>query len=72
MSDRYERILLLRKEKDLNQDEAAEIVGISLSSYRRYENGTREPGAAVLRKLADLYGVSIDYLVGRSDDRETQ
>ena len=67
----YERIRLLRKETNLKQDEAAERLGISLSSYRRYELGEREPGASVLWKLADLYGVSIDYLVGRSDEKGT-
>ena len=43
--------------------------GIVLRSYRRYEMGEREPVASTLVKLADFYGVTIDYLVGRTDER---
>jgi len=72
MADFYERIRILRKEKNLKQTEAADLLDISLNSYCRYERGEREPGAAILWRMADLFGVSIDYLVGRSDERESQ
>ena len=72
MTKLHERIRLLRKEKNLKQDEAADLLGISLSSYCRYERGEREPDASALCRFADLYGVTIDYLVGRSDERGTK
>lgn len=64
-----ERFLELRKEKHICQAEAADIIGISLRTYCRYESGEREPGVSVLIRMADFYGVSIDYLVGRNDVR---
>ena len=67
MANSYERIRILRKEKNLNQEEAAKLLGLSISSYCRYERGEREPDAPVLWRMADLFGVSIDYLVGRTD-----
>ena len=44
-------------------------VGIVVRAYQRYEYGQREPQLAVLIRMADFYGVSLDYLVGRSDVR---
>ena len=67
MANLYERIKILRKEKNLKQSDAAELLGISITSYCRYERGEREPDAPVLWRMADLFEVSIDYLIGRSD-----
>ena len=67
MANSYERIRMLRKENNLKQEEAAKLLGLSISSYCRYERGEREPDASVLWRMADLFGVSIDYLVGRTD-----
>ena len=64
-----ERLCALRKEKKMKQDETAKALEISLSSYRRYEGGDREPTVSVLWRMADLFGVSVDYLIGRSDER---
>lgn len=69
MANLYKRIKILRKEKNLKQGEAAEVLGLSISTYCRYERGEREPDAAVLWRIADLYEVSVDYLIGRSDVR---
>ena len=69
MANLYKRIRTLRKEKKMKQGEAAEILGLSISSYCRYERGEREPDAAVLWRMADLYEVSVDYLVGLSEER---
>lgn len=55
----------LRKEKNLTLQEAAEKSGVSYSAYQKYELGIREIGAKSLQKLADFYGVSTDYLLGR-------
>ncbi len=46
----------------------AELCEIGLTTYRRYESGEREPTATVLWKMADVFEVSVDYLIGRSDE----
>ena len=69
MAKLCERVLALRKEKMLKQEEAADLLEVSLSSYCRYERGEREPDASTLCRFADFYGVTLDYLVGRSDER---
>lgn len=57
----------LRKQKGINQDEAAQLLGVSLSSYQKYEREKNSvtPSLEVLIKLADFYGVTTDYLLGR-------
>ena len=72
MEKLYERIKFLRKEKNWKQTEAAELLEISITSYCRYERGEREPTASVLIQIADFYGVSIDYLVGRTEKRQVR
>ena len=64
-----ENLYGLRKERNLTQEETAKELGIGLRSYCRYEKNEREPDAPVLVKMADFYNVSLDYLVGRSDQR---
>lgn len=64
-----ERIRILRKEKHIRQEDAAKELGISTRTYCRYETGEREPTAPTIVALADLFGVSADYLLGRSDER---
>lgn len=64
-----EILLLLRNERGITQEQAAEGQNITYRSYRRYESGEREPTASVLVQMADFYGVSLDYLVGRSEER---
>jgi transcriptional regulator with XRE-family HTH domain len=56
----------LRQEKGLTQTELAELVSISRSALSLYELGKREPDFKTLEKLADFFGVSIDYLLGRT------
>ena len=69
MANLQERLRLLRKEKNLKQEDAARLLDISLSSYCRYEQGLRYPNAKVLWKIADFYEVTVDYLIGRTDER---
>lgn len=64
-----ERLHELRKERKLTQEDAAKEMEIALRSYRRYETGERIPDAEVLVRVADFYGVTLDYLVGRSEER---
>ena len=72
MSNLPERMLSLRKSRGLKQENAADLCGLSYMSYRRYETGEREPTASVLSRIADFYGVSIDYLVGRTEKRQVR
>ena len=65
-----ENLVKLRKEKHLTQEAIAEKMGIVLRSYRRYESGEREPVASTLVKMANFHRVTLDYLVGRSEERE--
>ena len=61
-----ERLLEQRKLNDMTQREVAEYLGISQPSYIRYEKGFAEPSLTNLVKLADLFAVSVDYLLGRA------
>jgi len=58
----------LRKERKANQIELANLLDISPRAFRFYESGDREPNIAGLIALADYFQVSLDYLVGRSDN----
>lgn len=62
----------LRKAKGLNQEQAATSLGVSLSSYQKYERDKNSvtPSLEVLLKLADFYNVSTDYLLGRQDKEQ--
>ena len=62
-----ERLVILRKDKGLLQIQVAQAVGLSLRGYQRYERDERSPDADILLALADFFGVSVDYLTGRSD-----
>lgn len=57
-----------RKLRNTTQKQAAISAGVSESMYQFYEYGKNEPTASVLIALADHFDVSLDYLVGRSDD----
>ncbi len=64
-----ERLKFLRKERQVPQKELADYLGISIRGYQFYESESNEPNIATLIKLADFYGVTIDYLVGRTDEQ---
>ena len=63
------RIRDLRDDHDKTQQEIADILNMHRSVYRRYESGERELPMEVAVRIADYYGVSLDYLAGRSNDR---
>lgn len=66
----FNRILtLLRKERGITQKQAAESLGVSQALLSHYEKGIRECGLDFVVRAADFYGVSCDYLLGRSPDR---
>ena len=57
------RIALLRKSFGLSQQELANRLGVSASAVGMYEQGRREPPCALICELADLFGVSTDFLL---------
>ena len=61
---------LLRQEKKVSQRTAAAALGISQALLSHYENGIREPGLPFVVKACDYYGVSADYLLGRTMARD--
>ena len=63
-----ERIKYLRTEKGLGQDDLAKEIGVSNGIISLWENGLREPSMSSLIALANFFHVSIDYIVGLSDD----
>ena len=67
MTNIADRLRELRSAKGVNQDTAAEACDMSRVALARYETGTRIPRAENAARLADYYGVSVDYLLGRED-----
>ena len=59
----------LRKERKVQQKELAEYLEISVRGFQFYESEVNEPNIKTLIALADFYGVTIDYLVGRTGER---
>lgn len=62
-----ERLRNLRKHRSLTQKEIAAFLGVDRTTYVKYERGDSEPGYETIVKLADFFGVSTDFLLGRSD-----
>jgi transcriptional regulator with XRE-family HTH domain len=60
----------LRKEKGLSQIAVQMQTGIEQALISKYENGERVPPTETLMQLADFYGVSMDYIMGRTDHKE--
>ena len=60
----------LRIDSDLSQKKIGEILHISQRSYSHYETGSRNIPIEMLIRLADYYDTTIDYLVGRTDNKE--
>ena len=57
----------IRTRKGLTQAEVASALGVSSVVYSRYETGSRQPSIDILIQLADIFGVTVDYLLGRQD-----
>lgn len=64
----FVRIRNLREDKDLYQKDVAKMLGISQQYYSEYESGNRAIPIFHLIKLAEFYNVSIDYIVGLTDN----
>ena len=66
----YQRIQDLRIDSDLSQRKLGEILHISQRTYSHYETGSRSIPIEILIRLADHYKTSLDYIVGRTDNKE--
>lgn len=66
-----ENLSRLRKERGVNQRKAASELGISQALLSHYENGIREPGLDFVSRACEYYGVSADFMLGRTSLRET-
>lgn len=64
----YKRIRDLREDRDLNQTQIAKIIGMSQTGYSKYETGENDIPTLILIKLSRFYDVSIDYLLGETDN----
>lgn len=67
----YQRIRDLREDRDMTQTQVAKVLGMSQTGYSKYETGENDLPTAILIRLADLYQVSVDYLLNRTDNPET-
>ena len=67
---RYRRIRDLREDADLTQQQVGDAINVPQRTYAYYESGGRMVPPQVLCALADFYGVSVDYLLERTDKNE--
>lgn len=63
-----DRLQLLRKSKQISQQQLAEYLGLTKSTISRIESAQRAASIEVIYQLAEYFDVSIDYLVGRTDE----
>ena len=66
----YKRIRDLREDNDMTQTEIAKILNMSQTGYSKYETGENDIPTLILIKLADFYGVSVDYILGLTEKKE--
>lgn len=72
MNEFAARLKMLREQHDLPLSKLAEAIGSTKSALSRYENAKMEPGLTVLMKLAEYFGVTIDWLCGNCDIDDIQ
>lgn len=61
------RLKELRTQRGLTQTQVGDLIGVSCVTIARYEAGDREPSNAKISTLADYFGVTVDYLMGRDE-----
>ena len=64
-----ERLKQCRTERGFTQNEVAIFCDITEKAYQNYERNRREPKLSILIRIADFYDVSLDYLVGRTNEK---
>ena len=70
MMQKYQRIRDLREDADLTQKQVGEAINVPQRTYAYYESGQRMIPPSVLCALADFYDVSVDYILGRTNERQ--
>ena len=65
----YQRIRDLREDADLTQADIAKMLGLQLTTYRRYETGERECPSHIIIKLAEFYKTSTDFIFGLTNKK---
>lgn len=65
----YPRIRDLRTDRDMNQTQIANMLGMSQTGYSKYETGENDIPTQILIRLARFYDTSIDYLLGETNER---
>lgn len=65
-----QRLKDLREDRDLQQSDIAKLLNTTQPQYSRYETGERELPVRHLVTLAEFYGVSADYILGRTNDKK--
>lgn len=68
----YKHLRDIREDRDIRQKDVAAVLNVSQNTYSQYETGVISLTAEVLVKLADYYGVSIDYLLDRTNNPTMQ
>ena len=66
-----QRIKKLRKERKFTQQHLANLLNMDKSSISKYETGVALPEPPIIEKLSDIFNVSVDYLLGRTDNRKS-
>ena len=64
------RLRNLREDNDLTQQNLADILGCVQTTYSRYETGETSVPIDILKKIAEFYNVSIDYIIGLTDEKK--
>lgn len=64
-----EHLRKLRRGHELTQQQMADMLGVQRSTYTKYETGGILPNALILQKLSEFFSVSVDYLLGNTDDQ---
>lgn len=68
----YRRLKDLREDNDLTQIELAKVLNISQRGYSHYETGNNDIPTEILIKLANYYDVSVDYILGRTNQKRSK
>ena len=68
----FKNLRAIREDNDLRQSDVAKVLNVSQNTYSQYETGVIALTADVLIKLAEYYGVSIDYLLDRTNNPNVQ
>ena len=66
----FQRIRDLREDNDLQQEQLAQLLNCTQACYSNYENGKRDIPSEVWNQLATFYNVSVDYLMGRTNEKK--